>query len=86
MIIDYNDTIGLIFGEITKILIENNHLLFLCFIFETIGYNSHVHGYEILKNYNKIVIKTQENLFKLFPIYSHRISNGEIYCILKYSI
>lgn len=84
LIIDYDIATGPIFGEIIKIFIQNNNPLFLCFVYETIGYNSHVHAYEISKNYNEIKITTKENLFNPF-IYSHRISNGELYCVLRCS-
>lgn len=83
LIIVYNITTGPIFGEITKIFIQNNYPLFLCFAYKTIGYNSHVHAYKVEKNYNEIKIITQENLSNPFPIYSHRISNGELYCVLR---
>ena len=83
VIIDYNVATGPIFGEITKIFVQDNYPLFLCFIYETIGYNSHVHAYEVSKSYNEIKITTQENLSNPFPIYSHRMSNGELYCVLR---
>lgn len=47
LITDYNYTVGSIFGEITKIFIQDNHPFFLCFMYDTIGYNLHTHGYEV---------------------------------------
>jgi len=84
--IDYDSIVGPIFGEIVNVIVQNNILLFLCSIYETLGCNTHIHGYEISKTHNTCIITIHENLFDPLPIYFHRISNGEMYCILRYCI
>lgn len=86
LILDYNYDTGPIFGEIVKIIVKNNRPLFLCYTYDTIGYNPHVHGYEISKNVHNMKIRGHENLFDPLPIYVRTISSSEAYCILRYSL
>ena len=71
------------FGKILDIFIFNNQPLFMCQMFENIGFNDHVGGYEVSSSKSCICI-LHKNLFDYCPLYNFVMSNEEQYVVLKY--
>jgi len=70
-----------VFAEIKLVAIHSEQILFICQNMRTVGFEEHVHGYQVVHN-SKWTCYTVDSLVRPKPLFPHKTIRGDLIVIL----